>query len=100
MLEVEVPDGAAVGEVVEAEVEVEHLRRRRLLPLRQAAMSETRRWSLSHSCMNRRVSATNPRSICHDRFSNKTFIEKPTLLSDQYRKIFLTSRQILDTDIQ
>ena len=24
---------------------------------------------------------------CQNRFSNKTFIEKPTLLSDQYRKI-------------
>ena len=40
----EVLDGVVVGEVVEAEVDVEvgHLRRRRLLPLRQAAMSETR----------------------------------------------------------
>ena len=26
---------------------------------------------------------------CQDRFSNKTFIEKPTLLSDQYRKNLL-----------
>ena len=39
----EVLDGAAVGEVVEAEedMEVGHLQHRRLLPLRQAVMSET-----------------------------------------------------------
>ena len=39
-------------------------------------------------------------SACQDRFSNKTFIEKPSVVSDQYRNIFLTSRQILDTEIQ
>ena len=54
MTKAEVLDGAALGEVVEVEedVEVGHLRRRRLLPLRQPAMSETRHWSLSYSCAN------------------------------------------------
>ena len=44
--------GVAVGEAVKAEegAEGEPLQRRRLLPLRQAAMSETRRWSSSCSC--------------------------------------------------
>ena len=36
---------------------------------------------------------------CQDRLSNKTFIEKPTIISDQYRRILLTGRQILATKI-
>ena len=57
LLKMEALDGVAVGEVVEAEVdvEVEHLRCYRLLPLHQVVMSETRRWSLSCSYTNRRV---------------------------------------------
>ena len=67
MLEVEVPDGAAVGEVVEAEAVAKgeqlrhrHLRRHlrhRLLLLRRAAMLGTRRWSSSCSCVSHRVAA-------------------------------------------
>ena len=67
MLEVEVPDGAAVGEAVEAEAvaEGEHLRhchlrhhlRHRLLLLRRAAMSGTQRGSSSCNCASRRVAA-------------------------------------------
>ena len=41
-----------------------------------------------------------PDPYCQDRVFNKIFIEKSTILSDQYRKILLTGRQILDTEIQ
>ena len=63
MLEVEVLDGAAVGEVVKAEAGVDrghprrqHLRRHLLL-LRRAVMLGTRRWSLFCSCVGRRTVA-------------------------------------------
>ena len=57
MLKTKALDGVTVGEVAEAEegIEGEHLRRRRILPLRQAAMWKTQRWSSSCSCTSHRV---------------------------------------------